>query len=143
MSNYVAVRVVAVPVCRPARPARAHPSLVAPFADRNISFAHGYASFAGGNATFADGNVLLWYGNAAARTFGRAHRHRPYHSNTHRHSEKVEIKILMLAITLQALKRKNIVPAPRGDDKIAQILFPRCTVTIKWHKYCFRAAQRR
>ena len=27
MSNYVAARVVAVPVCRPARPARAHPSL--------------------------------------------------------------------------------------------------------------------
>ena len=56
---------------------------------------------------------------------------RPYHSNTHRHSAKVEIKILMLAITLQALKRENIVPAPRGDDKIAKILFPRCAVTIK------------
>ena len=27
MSNYVAARVVAVPVCRPARPTRAHPSL--------------------------------------------------------------------------------------------------------------------
>ena len=27
MSNYVVARVVAVPVCRPARPARAHPSL--------------------------------------------------------------------------------------------------------------------
>ena len=24
--------------------------------------------------------VYFWYGNAAARTFGRAHRHRPYHS---------------------------------------------------------------
>jgi len=36
-------------------------------------------------------------------------RNRPYHSNTHRHSAKVEIKILMLAITLQALKRKNMV----------------------------------
>ena len=66
-------------------------------------------------------------------------RNRPYHSNTHRHSEKVEIKILMLAITLQALKRKNIVPAPRDDDKTAQILFPRCTATIKRQKYCFRA----
>ena len=30
MSNYVAARVVAVPVCRPARPARAHPSLGVP-----------------------------------------------------------------------------------------------------------------
>ena len=26
---------------------------------------------------------------------------------------------------------KNIVPAPRGDDKRMKILFPRCTVTIK------------
>ena len=68
-------------------------------------------------------------------------RNRPYHSNTHRHSAKVEIKILMLAITLQALKRENIVPAPRGDDKIAKILFPRRAVTINWHKYCFRAAR--
>ena len=68
---------------------------------------------------------------------------RPYHSNTHRHSAKVEIKILMLAVTLQALKRENIVPVPRGDDKTAQILFPRCTATIKWQKYCFRAARRR
>ncbi|EGV33498.1 hypothetical protein HMPREF9431_00734 [Segatella oulorum F0390] len=30
MSNYVAARVVAVPVCRPARPTRAHPSLAVP-----------------------------------------------------------------------------------------------------------------
>ncbi|MFC2377850.1 MAG: hypothetical protein ACFNOO_02275 [Segatella oulorum] len=58
-------------------------------------------------------------------------RNRPYHSNTHRHSAKVEIKILMLAITLQALKRKNIVPALRGDDKMAKILFPRRAATIK------------
>ena len=57
---------------------------------------------------------------------------RPYHSNTHRHSAKVEIKILMLAITLQALKRKNIVPALHGDDKLAKILFPRRAVTINW-----------
>ena len=68
-------------------------------------------------------------------------RNHPYHSNTHRHSAKVEIKILMLAITLQALKRENIVPAPRGDDKIAKILFPRCTATINWQKYCSRAAR--
>ena len=26
-------------------------------------------------------DVLFAYGNAAARTFGRAHRHRPYHSS--------------------------------------------------------------
>ena len=87
MGNDVRARVVAVPVCRQCAPARAHPSLVVPFTDGNMAFAHGSASFAGGNATFADGNtsfvdgnVLLWYGNAAARTFGRAHRHRPYHS---------------------------------------------------------------
>ena len=78
MKNYVAAVVVAVPVCRPARPARAHPSLVVPFMDGNRSFAHGSASFAGGNATFADGNTSFWYGNAAVRTFGRARRHRPY-----------------------------------------------------------------
>ena len=36
-----------------------------PFADGNVSFAHG-------DVPFADGNV-------AARTFGRAHRRRPYH----------------------------------------------------------------
>ena len=68
---------------------------------------------------------------------------RPYHSNTHRHSAKVEIKILMLAITLQALKRKNIVLALHGDDKLALILFSRCTATINWQKYCSRAARRR
>ena len=68
---------------------------------------------------------------------------RPYHSNTHRHSAKVEIKILMLAITLQALKRTNIVPVLHGDDKPAKILFPRRAVTINWQKYCFRAERRR
>ncbi|WP_276794851.1 hypothetical protein, partial [Segatella oulorum] len=67
-------------------------------------------------------------GNAATRTFGRAHRHRPYHSNIHRHSEKVEIKILMLAVTLQ---RKSIILALRGDDKMAKVLFLRRAVTIK------------
>ena len=44
----------------------------------NRLFAHGSASFAGGNMLFARGIVPFWYGNAAARTFGRAHRHRPY-----------------------------------------------------------------
>ena len=114
MKNYVAAVVVAVPVCRPVRPRRAHPSLLVPFMDGNRSFAHGSASFAGGNATFADGNtsfvdgnVLLWYGNAAARTFGRAHRHRPYHFTARRRSAKVKTKILMLAVTLQAIKRKK------------------------------------
>ena len=58
------------------------------------------------------------------RRWGGHTGNRPYHSNTHRHSEKVEIKILMLAVTLQ---RKNIVPAPRGDDKTA--------------KYCSRTAR--
>ena len=32
-----------------------------------------------GNAFFAGGDVPFTDGNAAARTFGRAHRHRPYH----------------------------------------------------------------
>ena len=108
MSNYVAARVVAVPVCRPARPAKG--ASIVSGAKRiggNMLFAHGNASFAGGNATFADGNTSFWYGNAAARTFGRAHRHRPYHSNTRRHSAKVKTKILVLAVTLQAIKRKK------------------------------------
>ena len=34
----------------------------------------------GSNTMFAHGSTSFWYGNAAARTFGRAHRHRPYHS---------------------------------------------------------------
>ena len=38
----------------------------------DVPFADGNASFAGGDVPFADEN-------AAARTFGRAHRHRPYH----------------------------------------------------------------
>ena len=82
-------------------------------------------------------DVLFADGNAAARTFGRAHRRRPYHFNTCRHSAKVKTKILMLAVTLQALKRENIVPAPRGDDKTAKILFPRCTATMKCKKTMF------
>ena len=62
----------------------------------------------------------------------------PYHSNAHRHSEKVEIKILMLAVTLQ---RKSIVLAPSGDDKTAKVSFPRRAVTIKRQKYRSRAAR--
>ena len=97
MGNDVRARVVAVPVCRPVRPARAHPSLAVPFTDGNRLFAHGSASFADGNATFADGNTSFSDGNAAAQTFGRVHRHRPYHSNTRRRSAKVKTKVLMLA----------------------------------------------
>ena len=81
MKNYVAAVVVAVPMCRPARPAKG--ASIVSGAERiggNMLFAHGSASFVGGNATFSDGNTSFWYGNAAARTFGRAHRHRPYHS---------------------------------------------------------------
>mgnify|MGYP001672397417 CR=1 FL=1 len=121
MSNYVAARVVAVPVCRPARPARAHPSLAVPFTDGNRLFAHGSASFAGGNATFANGNTSFSNGNAAARTFGRAHRHRPYHSkhtspfrkgenknfNARNNAASAETQKTMLAVTLQAIKRKK------------------------------------
>ena len=121
MSNYVAARVVAVPVCRPARPARAHPSLAVPFKDGNMAFVHGSASFADGNAMFADGNISFWYGNAAARTFGRAHRHRPYHSkrtspfrkgenksfNACSNAASAKMQKTMLAVTLQAIKRKK------------------------------------
>ena len=46
----------------------------------------------------------------------------------------MKTKKLLLAVTLQALKRENIVPALHGDDKTAKILFPRCTVTIKCKK---------
>ena len=74
---------------------------------------------------------------------GRSGGHRPYHSNTRRRSEKVKTKKLLLAVTLQALKRENIVPALRDDDKMAKILFPRRATTIKRQKYCFRAARRR
>ena len=88
MGNDVRARVVAVPVCRPARPAKGASIVRCAeriggnrlFAHGNVSFAGGNAMFADGNTSFVDGNVLLWYGNAAARTFGRAHRHRPYHS---------------------------------------------------------------
>ena len=78
----------AVPVCPPVSPHEGasvgkytnmfwceHASFMngnASFADVNVSFTHGNGSFAGGNVPFADGN-------AAARTFGRAHRRRPYH----------------------------------------------------------------
>ena len=49
------------------------------FADGNASFAAGDVLFADGNASFTDGDVPFVDGNAAARTFGRAHRRRPYH----------------------------------------------------------------
>ena len=39
----------------------------------------GDVPFADGNAAFVDWDVPFAYGNAAARTFGRAHRRRPYH----------------------------------------------------------------
>ena len=35
--------------------------------------------FADGNDSFAHGDVLFTHGNVAARTFGWAHRRRPYH----------------------------------------------------------------
>ena len=51
----------------------------------------------GSNKMFVHGSTSFWHGNAAARTFERAHRHRPYHSDAHRRSAKVKIKVLMLA----------------------------------------------
>ena len=51
----------------------------APFADGNATFVDVGVSFADGNASFTYRNMLFTDGNAAARTFGRAHRRRPYH----------------------------------------------------------------
>ena len=48
-------------------------------ADGNASFVDRDAPFADGNASFAGEDVPFTDGNAAARTFGRAHRRRPYH----------------------------------------------------------------
>ena len=50
-----------------------------PFTDGNAFLWIGDVLFADGNATFVDRDVFFTDGNAAARTFGRAHRHRPYH----------------------------------------------------------------
>ena len=50
-----------------------------PFADGNVSFVGGDMPFADRNAAFMDWDVPFTDGNAAARTFGRAHRRRPYH----------------------------------------------------------------
>ena len=49
------------------------------FADGNGSFADVDVSFADGNGSFAGEDVPFMDGNAATRTFGRAHRRRPYH----------------------------------------------------------------
>ena len=51
----------------------------ASFMNGNAAFTDGDAPFADGNGSFADRDVPFADGNAAARTFGRAHRHRPYH----------------------------------------------------------------
>ena len=48
-------------------------------AGRNAAFANVDVSFADGNASFTYRDMLFTDGNAAARTFGRAHRRRPYH----------------------------------------------------------------
>ena len=48
-------------------------------AGRNATFVDVDVSFADGNASFTYRNMLFADGNAAARTFGRAHRRRPYH----------------------------------------------------------------
>ena len=45
----------------------------------NATFANESVTMADGNATFVDRDVFFTDGNAAARTFGRAHRRRPYH----------------------------------------------------------------
>ena len=45
----------------------------------NATFANESVTMVDGNAFFAGWDVLFADGNAAARTFGRAHRRRPYH----------------------------------------------------------------
>ena len=45
----------------------------------NATFANANVTMVGGNAAFAGEDVPFTDGNAAARTFGRAHRRRPYH----------------------------------------------------------------
>ena len=64
--------------------------------------------------------VYFWYGNAAARTFGRARRHRPYHSkhtspfykdenknfNARSRTARLKTKNLALAVELQGSKQK-------------------------------------
>ena len=45
----------------------------------NAAFANESVMMAGRNAAFVDVDVSFADGNAAARTFGRAHRRRPYH----------------------------------------------------------------
>ena len=78
----------AVPVCPPVSPHEGtsigkctnmfwceHAS----FMDGNVAFADVNVPFADENVSFAGGDVPFMHGNAAARTFGRAHRRRPYH----------------------------------------------------------------
>ena len=45
----------------------------------NAAFSNESVTMADENAAFAGEDVLFADGNAAARTFGRAHRRRPYH----------------------------------------------------------------
>ena len=87
MINYVASMVVAVPVCRPARPTRAHPSLG--HRRRGVETQCLYMEVCRSRLwtcllrmetpPLRMGDVPFTDGNAAARTFGRAHRRRPYH----------------------------------------------------------------
>ena len=51
----------------------------ASFMNRNAAFADVNVPFADENVSFAGGDVSFTDGNAATRTFGRAHRRRPYH----------------------------------------------------------------
>ena len=75
------------PLCaRPCRPARAHPSFIPRI--QCVYFWYGNAAVCPPVSPCKGASVVhprtqcvyFWYGNAAMRTFGRAHRHRPYHS---------------------------------------------------------------
>ena len=59
-------------------------------------------------------------GNVAARTFGRARRHRPYHSNTCKQAASTETQKTMLAVTLQTMYSRK-----QGFDGALQAMYSR------------------
>ena len=64
----------------------------------NAFFANESVTMADENAAFAGEDVPFTDGNAAARTFGRAHRRRPYHFS-HGSCHKIAGEVLAAAKT--------------------------------------------
>ena len=126
MSNYVAARVVAVPVCRPARPTRAHPSLAVPFTDGNMAFAHGSASFADGNATFADGSTafLVWKRRCADVRAG---------------TQAPPLPFQHLSPFCKGENKNFNARSDAANDEMRKYCFR--AATIKRQRYCSRAAR--